>query len=249
MQRAKSLNLTFATSIWPASMPALLWGEWILAGRSDVTFDVSMSSLGEALRLAYPQLGLASLAEVLAQISGHDACACSAYGIKWNDRLSQVFQLILNTPPDFQKWLEEKKFSPRELLPLLAVGNLEEIEPLLIHLSKTHLSKTLAAQALEWSIELYLMGLPLERILAKSDNWWAFLQRLRRPMETQQIEKREQFLREVPFPARTSGQWLKDSDQPVLEIKTQARSPQELLQQLDKLKTVYEAWSKMESHS
>jgi len=251
MQRAKTLNLTFATSIWPASMPALLWGDWILAGRSDggTSFDVSMSSLGEALRLAYPQMGLVSLAQALAQISGHHECACLAYGIKWNDRLSQVLQLILDTPPEFQKWLEEKKFAPRDLLPLLAVGNLEEIEPLLLHLPKTGLSKTLAAQALEWSIELYLMGLPIERILSKNDNWWAFLQRLRRPMETEQIEKREQFLREAPFPARTSGQWLKESDHPVLEIKTQARSPQELLQQLDKLKTVYEAWTKMESHS
>lgn len=247
MQRAKNLKLSFATAVWPESMPALVWGEWILAGRSEVTFDISMSSLGEALRLAYPQLGISSLAEVAAQVPEHIDCACGTYGIKWNDRLSQIFDLVLHTPGEFQQWIEEKRFSARDLLPLLAVSDLNEIEPLLLHFPKSQLSKTLAAQALEWSVELYLMGLPLDRILTKSDNWWALLQRLRRPMETKRAEKRERFLHEAPFPARTSGQWLKDSDQPILEIKTQARTPEELLKQLEKLKSVYEAWHKMES--
>lgn len=223
----------------------------MIAGRSDTetSFDVSLSSLGEALRLAYPNLGLISLAQVMTQIPGHEESICHAYGIKWNDRLSQVLDLVLQTPPDFQRWLEEKKFSPRDLLPLLAVSDLKAIEPLLMHLPKTGLSKTPAVQALEWSIELYLMGLPLEQLLTKNDNWWAFLQRLRRPMESEQIEKRERFLREAPFPPRTTGQWLTDSDQPVLEIKTLARTPEELLSQLDKLKTIYEAWSKLESRA
>jgi hypothetical protein len=246
MQCAKRLKIEQG-SIWPDTLPALLWRGWILAGNSQQTLNVSDSSLGNALRLAYPQVGLTSIAKIIAQIPDEAENVCQTYDLRWSDRLRQILALVLSTPGEFQKWVEDKKFSPRDLFPLLAVRDLEPFIPVLLHLSSSGLSRSLAAQALEWSAELYLMDVPVEKILSDEKNWWSSLRRLRRPKESAQAEKRDRFLKETPLPSRTSGQWLESSDQPSLEIKMQAKSPEDLLQLLNKLKSVSEAWQKLES--
>jgi hypothetical protein len=246
MQRAKSLNIE-QISTWPNSLPSVSWRGWILAGNSSQTLDVSDSSLGQALRLAYPQLGLTSIAKIVSQIPEEAENICQSYHLRWSARLDQILALILTTPIQFQKWIEEKQFSPRDLFPLLAIRDLKPFFPILQHLCSTSLSRSLAAQALEWSVELYLMDVPVKKILADEKNWWRSLRRLRRPKEFEQAEKRDRFLRETPLPSHASGQWLEGSDQPALEIKMQAKSPEDLLQLLNKLKAVSEAWQKMES--
>jgi len=209
--------------------------------------DVSNSSLGGALRLAYPQLGLTAIAQVIAQIPEEAENICQTYDLRWSERLSQVLKMIGCTPVEFQKWINEKKFSPRDLFPLLAVRDLSEFEPVLSHLARSSLTRSLASQALEWSVELFLMGVPFSTILGNKKDWWASLRKLRRPIESAQTERREKFLREAPLPSHTAGQWLNASDQPALEIKLQASSAKELHQLLDKLKSVSDAWEKLES--
>lgn len=228
-------------------MPSLQWREWILAGDSSTVFDVSNCELGAALKLAYPQLGLNALAHVISMIPEQAENVCQTYDLRINERLSRVFELILLTPASFQKWVDEKKIAPRDLFPLLAVKDLRGAEPILLQLARSTLSKTQGAQALEWAIELFLMERPLDEILSNEKNWWSSLRKMRRPRESEQDEKRDRFLKQTPWPSRANGQWLSHTDSPALELKLQARSPRELDQMLEKLKTVVDTWRDLES--
>jgi hypothetical protein len=250
MQRLKSLNIQSSSPVlcqWPNSMPSLQWREWILAGDASTFFDVSNCELGAALKLAYPQLGLSALAYVISMIPEQAENVCQTYDLRINERLSRVFELILLTPAPFQKWVDEKKMPPRDLFPLLAVKDLSGAEPILLQLARSALSKTQGAQALEWAIELFLMERPLDEILSNEKNWWSSLRKIRRPKESEQDEKRDRFLKQTPWPSRTNGQWLSHTDSPALEVKLQARSPRELDQMLEKLKTVVDTWRDLES--
>src|SRR5258708_2508211 len=98
MQRAKSLNLGIP-SIWPDSLPSLVWRGWILAGTRSDFMDVSNSSLGGALRLAYPQLGLSAIARIIAEIPEEAENICQTYDLRWSERLRQILSLIQAMPP------------------------------------------------------------------------------------------------------------------------------------------------------
>lgn len=229
---------------WPESLPTVRWQKWRLAGlgKGEVV-DLSTSWLGEALKWCYPNLGIAEIANIVAAIPEQAESVCQAYDLRWNERLTQTLRAVLSTPAVFQKWVNEKQLGPRELFPLLAVPDLKAIEPILEQVGESALSRAQGAQALEYAIECFLMEMPLHAILENRHNWLPHLRRLRRPLEDVDNQTRDAALNHVHLPPQTTLQWLNGTDQPVLEVRLQAKSPTDLLKKLEQLKTADKAWS------
>lgn len=228
-------------------MPAIVWRHLILAGDvRNACVDVSAGPIGDALRICYPTMGLASLAQLSVELPQECGNIVTAYGLHWNDRLAQILAMLAQTPDRFQAWVEDKSVSARELQPLLALPALADFAPVLEHLAASTLTRSQGAQGLEWAVDLYLSGHPIPLLLAGERDWFQRLRDRRRPQAAQDREARESFLRGSPWPSHTTARWCDESDLPLLEIRLQSHSPADLKGKLQRLADVADTWMRDE---
>jgi hypothetical protein len=167
------------------------------------------------------------------------------YDLRWCERLANTLVVLSETPRAFQDWVDEKTVGARELSPLLAAP-----EPNIYHQALTDLialggSKSQVLQALEWLIELNLMGHPLHDILPSDKDMANYLRKLekwRRPRTSEQDERWREVVHHWPWPAQVQGQWLRFGDQAGLEIKMRTTSPRDFQKKLLRLVSIGEFW-------
>ena len=247
---------------WPRALPALAWRGILLTGferregeAMDLWADGACSWL-EAFVACYPELGLAELARVWTQLEQSRPELAqefrrgffAEYKMRWSDRLSDVLNVLVTTPPEFQNWVDEKKLGARELSPLLALDKSTEIGELLRALVRLPLSKSQTVQSLEWVVELHLLDRPLSDLLPNDDNALAYykkLERWRRPAAAELDEDRRRTVREWAWPAHVEGHWARNGDQTGLEIKIHTTSPQDFERKLSRLLSIRDAWSSL----
>lgn len=245
---------------WPGALPALAWKGILLTGFDRSVgdaldlFENSRCTWLEAFTACYPELGLAELSRLYSLLScAHPSLAqefqtmlFQAYALRWCDRLTQTVEVIVRTPPEFQALIDDKKWSARDLAPLLAVTDVTTVAPLLSALSELSLSKNQAVQALELVVELFMMGQPLRDLLPSSDDGDAYLRRLvswRKPASSLRDEEWRETVGRWPWPAQVQGAWQRFGDQAGLEIKIRTTSPQDFDKKLERLLSIRDTWS------
>lgn len=245
---------------WPEALPAYSWQGLLLSGfsrregRALDLWKLSACSWLEAVRACYTDLGLGELARLyeglkiarptLAQEFREPLFA--AYGLRWSERLEETLDVLLHTPLEFQRWIDDKKWGARDLAVLLAVPQMPEFLPFLEALIELPLSKSQGVQALEWVVELHLMGRPLNDLMPSDHNVAAYLSRLERWRRPQSQEREEQWRKTVtewPWPSQVQGRWQRIGDEAGLEIKIHTTSPQDFHKKLERLQTIRDAWS------
>jgi hypothetical protein len=234
---------------WPSGFPSVIWRGWSLVqGHGENVLDLSESPINDALPFCLPDLGIAQLAAITAQIEGEEENICAAYHLRWNERLNQVFVVLRETPASFQLWVDEKKLAARDLFPLLAIGDIPRFAPILNKISQVSFTKSTGSQALEWAVDLHLMGVDVLTLL-NADDVYSALKRERRPVEAADIESRTKALRSWPLPSQTKAEWQTGEDLPKLEVKLQAKSPRDLSNKLKALSDVGQAWDQWEKNT
>jgi hypothetical protein len=242
---------------WPRALPALAWQGLLLTGFERTEGQVlDLWENGrcpwlEAVKAAHPELGLGELSRLQARLiqtrpelaKEFNDGLLAEYGLRWCERLQETMQALASTPLEFQNWVDEKGLAARDLSPLLAVG--VDVAPFLMELPRLGLSKSQGVQALEWFVELLMMGQPLNDLMPSTDGA-AYLRRLeqwRKPAAADHDQRRQRQVAEWPWPAHVQGQWQRFGDQSGLEIKIRATSPQDLHKKLERLGAIQETWS------
>lgn len=227
---------------WPSSLPTIEWrGHRLVGSNPSYIVDLSPSPLGEVCKLCNPNIGLSVIAHLIAEFPKEAENICQSYGLHWGERLAKILTVLLQTPASFQNWVDQRKFSPQDLAPLLAVADLGSIEKLLSSASHSKWTRSEAVQALEWAIELHLMGHDdISKLIENQD--FDELRRRRRPLDTAQWAERQKHLAKIQIPRRTVVQWKNEIDVPLMEVRFQAQSKLDFLRKLDELKNVQAAW-------
>ncbi len=259
VQCDKSLNFKPRVA-WPRAFPALAWQGMLLTGfdrREGQALDLFANNRCtwlEAVTACYPELGLSELARLhdglrrarpeLAQ--EFNVSLFQAYGLRWCDRLEGTLRAVLKTPFEFQTMIDEKKWGARDLAALLALPDVAALTQFFSALSEMQLGKSQAVQAMEWVIELFLIGRPLNDLLPPGTDGEAYLRRLqqwRKPMSAAHDEQWSKTVGEWPWPAQVQGHWQRFGDQAGLEIKIRTTSAADFQKKLERLISIRDTWS------
>lgn len=242
---------------WSPIFPVLAWKGNLVCGFERETgeaVDVSEHLFLDVWKACHPELGLAEVArsvECIRRWNGEffveiGSGLLALYGLRLNERLAQLMDLLVRTPREFQNWVDDKKMAPRDLGALLALNDVRDIEPLLLEMPKLGISRFEGARALELFIELYLMGRPLNDLLPTSNNGGLYLRRLeqwRRPAANEQDEEWRKTVEQWPWPAQVKAEWQRFGDQSGLEIKIRTTSPDDFQKKLERLAEIPDTWS------
>lgn len=243
---------------WPEALPALAWKGHLVCGfgrlDGEEAVDVSERLFLEVWKACHPELALSELARLVMCIQNMNReffveigeGLFSLYGLRLNDRLMQVLEVLVRTPREFQNWCDEKKMGARDLAPLLAVEDVHEIEPLLRELPRMVISKFEGARALEMFVELFLMNRPINDLLPTSDNGGLYVRRLegwRRPAASEHDEEWRRKVGQWPWPSQVQAEWQRFGDQSGIEIKIRTTSPDDFQKKLESLAGIPDTWS------
>ncbi len=244
---------------WPQALPPIAWKGILLHGfdrTSGAALDIgvdSMTNWQEAFVACHPRLGLAELSRLhscmkaeLPELLTEAAALFQRYGLRWSDRLQQILFVLRQMPLEFQDWVDEKGVGARDLAPLLAVPDLQTIQPHLRNLVRLAGTKSQILQVLECSIELSLLGQSLATLeLQPGEDISAYkfrLESIRRPLNSKRDETWRSMVATWAWTNQVQGQWQRFGDQAGLEIKLQAFSPDDLLKKIQRLKVIGETW-------
>lgn len=255
-QCSRSWNFTPRQG-WPSVFPAVAWKNELICGFErphGEVLDLSDKLFLEVWKACHEDLALCELARAAAALKRWNGeffveigvQLFELYGLRLNDRLTQICEAIVATPLAFQNWADSKKMSARDLAPLLTLKSVHEIEPLLHELPKMTISKFEGARTLELFVELYLMGRPLNDLLPTSENGSLYLRRLeswRRPSAAASDEEWRKTVDQWPWPSQVQAEWQRFGDQAGIEIKFRTTSPDDFQKKLERLAEIPDTWS------
>ena len=245
---------------WPVGLPVFCWGNQRLTGferEQGEGLDLSegSGSLVEVFVGCYPKLSLPEIARLWSAVARsseqgnewrkHLPELVQHYGLRWNDELQKTMEVLVQLPLEFQKWCSDKQLGTRDLAPIRALKDLQLAKNLWPSLALSGLSKSQGVQVLEWAIDLLLMGKSWEQIKPLFDppeaKWLNQLKELRYP-QTHSADKDKQFkTAQLPWPARTQAQWVRQGDRGFLEVRLQADSLEDFRHKLTGLAKVEKA--------
>lgn len=239
---------------WPSVLPAVAWRGHLLCGFERMAGEAveleRETSLAEALKALYAELGLSQIARLMESLTGELESwrepVCTAFGLRWSDRLQQTCKSLLKSPREFQNWVDEKKVGARDLAPLLALDDVSPFSLFLKEVVALGVSKAEGVRIVELGVELYLMGRSVQELLPANETAAAHLRRLeqwRRPMSAELDEGWKKTVAQWPWPSQVQGQWQRFGDQSGIEIKIRTTSPSDLLKKLERLNQIGESWS------
>jgi hypothetical protein len=241
----------------------MAWNYRLLTGferEEGLVFDLTSTGACfiEAFHSCHPSLSLVELARLHARLKNIKGLLdgeaerlrfFEKYQLRYQESLVKIFEKIDACPAPFQNWVCEKGLGPREL-EVLNAACIADLKPLLEAWPQWGFSRTEGAQALEWAVELFLMGAPWEKILSQTGpakEAHAYLKALRFPETSARDEKRSFGLRSLPWPSQIQAQWNRHGDQAGIEIRFRVSSLTDFHRKLKGLGQVEEALSQPQS--
>jgi hypothetical protein len=110
----------------------------------------------------------------------------------WNERLSDLYQVVKQAPPAFLGWVHQKQVGQKDLQPLVSLGAMDEISPLLDQFPVANLSRNEGKQILDLLVDLLLLKNASDRLAPPAKgSWLQHLKALRYPL-SQKSDKRPQ---------------------------------------------------------
>ncbi len=238
---------------WPSLWPAFVWNgvqltpeSTVAAVTTPVIYPQSVS-LEDLLQQIYPDLPWLEVWQLQWALKKANIPVLSdklwqLYGFREssdNEKWEEVFAQI---SPDILQWWVEKDFSPRDLAPLKALPDVRQFSEVLKRLAQLQLSKSDGQKALEWMVDLFLMGnanLPV--VLQNVESGSQLLDRLeelRLPMVTQKKRQSEDLLKRLSWPRRLQARVSRLGDLSGFEIKFFAHNRDEFVKQVEGLQAV-----------
>lgn len=172
------------------------WRHVILNAQADESrpiVDLSDDPLNHVLHSLFGPLSLIELADLIKTLQTHETLGTSfsaesflkLYQIQWNERLSELFTVLQETPEDFKNWAHSKSMGVRDLQPLLALK--QNNFDFLSKLAQSHLSRSEGKQFIDLMVDLILLNKDTTSVLQKEErHWLTDLKALRNPMGTSQ---------------------------------------------------------------
>jgi hypothetical protein len=247
-------------SSWPQGLPAVAVNGFVLAGFSQsFVFDHQVKiedsqAIAALFRSLYFELSAMELAKLARRASDRLVSwfpvesVFNKFQIRWNDQTEKLVEVMTELPAGFQKWTSDKRWSFSDFSPLLSASGLV-LEPLHLALMEKGVSRSLAVQALELSVELLLMEHPLENLLPElqeePDQWIKRLRTLRYPQTTRTDSESASRIQDLPWPGSSKIRWVRQGDKAGIELKLFVSNPTDLKKYMQSLARVHEAMEQL----
>jgi hypothetical protein len=235
---------------WPARLPAFSWRGFLLSGFDREDGHVIELDSAELLEIIwhdiYPKLSLTELARfydkaLRADLQMEWPTFFHSYGIRFTEDTKILMRKIVFMPAHVQKWCVLKDVSARDLAPLKALNDWDEIAPWWQKIVLYEPSRADGVRALEWLVDLNLMGVALDVLLADIGNFSDAVKRLRVkrfPLTEEKDQQAERLVRELPWPKKLEARYVRHGDKTGYEVKLFVRSTPDLQKQIEGLKAV-----------
>ncbi len=235
---------------WPIGWPAYAWDKKLVAGFTSscdkaLNFKAHECDFLSLFHSCYPELNCLELGRIVTQWKNPPFVLWSAffklYRLHQDEQvLRDRLQILLATPPLFQKWVVNKRVHLNELSILEAINHVDDLQFMFQWLSQKDVSYTLGVKALEWAGELILMGFSEKDILRKdlTEDATAMVQSielLRKPHTLSHDQAHKKAVECLALPAQVRATWNRKGDKSGLEIKLWCQNQKELSQQLKTL--------------
>ena len=234
---------------WPKNWPAFAWNQFIVAGFKEnnshvLNFSSEDVKFLHLFHTCHPHLHLSELSRITSMWKNIETLSFSwedffsTHNLKNTHLLTSILPIFANTPPAFQKWVDQKKIHPSELRVLKSLKDIKPISPLLQWVAKENLSHSSGISVLEQGVELVLMGTPLEEVFKNNlsqEEVLKTIEQKRKPLSYSKEQTKKEKLKEILWPMGVNSQWLRKGDKTGLEIKIWCQNQKELDEKLTKV--------------
>lgn len=242
---------------WPKALPLYSWNGILLNGfereGNEAVIDLGEScTLIEAFASIYEKLNLMELARLFRAVRNSPQLQdlnwtklVEAYGMRDSEAHREILHRLLDVTEPMQKWVEEKDLSVRDLMILLSFDSLKSLQPCFHFLSEKSCSKSEGVKILELYGELILLDRDAATTLSLAStpaDALRSLELLRYPMRKSMQMTLEEKLKSVQMPLRTQARFLTQGDETSLELKLQAKNPEDLKKRLESLQNMETSW-------
>ena len=233
------------TELFPADV-ALVVNNYQISGFAANMGLFYAGDLGQFFSAAYKEIGLGERARLLKAVS-----SLENFEELWKELSPQAhlqeptalkaLSVLHELPKAFQDWVDDKKMSLNELHPLclwhINGKPTDELSLLADDIVKWNCSHQEGALALEYAIDLYLMGnMSSFHISAGTKkDWISEIKSRRYPQTSQRDEEESQRVKTAPWPQRVQGRAFRQGDSSNIEIKLNIQSERDLDQALSQL--------------
>lgn len=253
---SKDLNFS-PRKVWPKALPIYSWNGVLLngferEGEHPVIDLGETSSLIEAFVSLYEKLNLMELARLfrIARFSKglpefNWTELLEHYNFRDSEAHREILHRLLDVPENMQIWIEEKDLAFRDLMILLSFDSLKNLHPCFTFLTERQCSKSEGVKILELYGELILLDRDAHTTLSVATtaaDAIKGLEFLRYPMRKSLQNVLEEKLKSVQMPLRTQARLLTQGDETALELKLQAKSPEDLKKRLESLQKMETSW-------
>jgi hypothetical protein len=248
-QCSKALNFGPRVA-WPGRLPAFSWRGFLLSGfdrEEGHVIELDSSELLEVIwHDIYPKLSLVELARfydcaLRADLPIEWPTFFHAYGIRFSEDTKLVMRKVVYMPERVQLWCVQKDVSARDLAPLRALNDWDQIAPWWQKLVVYEPSRAEGVRALEHLVDLHLMGVALDAVLEGVSNFAEAVKRLRVkrfPLTEEADQQAEKLVRELPWPKKLEARYVRQGDKAGYEVKLFVRSTPDLQKQIEGLRAV-----------
>ena len=253
-QRNTRLNFR-TTNLSTPRLPALIWGDVVIFGHNDCLWGVVLDSTLPIetilpdlfVDLNFIELALLNEALEEAGIRFNFESLASNFGFHPHDDFFKLIHQLKHLSSNVKQWMREKKFSFRDLQPMLSVPDVNFISLDLYKLSECLASHSEAVIAIELIVETRLLGADLNLIWRSSPpiaNLIKQLKKIRYPMSFKNEEAKQQLVKTLPWPRKMVVRSVRVGDSSGIEVKFFSHSKSEIKKNIDGLLEVFRSLEK-----
>jgi hypothetical protein len=238
---------------WPTLWPVFIWnGVQITPEPTSASIAKPICypesvSLEELLLQVYPSLSWLEVWQLhralkQANVPVQSDKLWQLYGYRESSDSDKWESIFAQLHPAVLQWCVDKEMSPKDLAPLKALPDIKMITEELKCLAELQLSKSDGQKALEWIVDLFLMGnTNLPAVMQNVESGTQLLNRLeelRLPLVTQKKRQSEELLKRLSWPRRLQARVSRVGDLSGFEIKFFAQNRDEFVKQVEGLQVV-----------
>ncbi|MBX9767469.1 MAG: hypothetical protein K2X47_09385 [Bdellovibrionales bacterium] len=224
---------------WRGPLPPIAVGGLLVTPISELVDGVAVNltaDLGETLFALYPTLSwseLVVLSKHTAFTAESRARLLSFYGYRWNEDLERISELPLSEISG--RWLSEKGLGPREIAPLLIVGDAALQNRVVEKIAGTAATRSHGARLIELLSEILASPSKARALLEKDlefetqpELWIRKLEAIRFPTTAKRDSEIALRLKTLDLPLKVKAEFRRSGDETGIELKISARAPHEM---------------------
>ena len=152
---------------------------------------------------------------------------------KQSQRNDELKKKLAQAPVSFLNWMEERKASISDLMPLNSLTQINSINPLLEEFEKQKLTRSQGKQILDLLVDLVMMKTSSQQLIPSGKNWLDQLKGLRYPNTSKKDQ--QPGLESKDWPQFIRVQKQRAGDRTRYQMTLQFYNEEELLEKLQRL--------------